>query len=849
MRRSVSFVARMAWRELRASWRRLIFFFLCLAIGVCAIVTLRSVVAAVRETLTREARALVGADLAVGTNRPWDPKVRAAIEARLARSPVTASSEDIETLSMVRPADARKATARLVELKGVQPAFPLYGTLTLDGGVPYSHALLQNRGVLVRPELLAQLDIAVGDGIVIGTTRFTVRGVVTAEPGRSAGGFSFGSRLFLDLDDLTGTGLLGFGSRANYALNVTLPEQAVEPLARELRESTRGQFVRVRTFRAAENDIGRDLARAEDYLSLVGVVIVVLGGVGVWSVVRVFLQQKLKTVAILKCVGASAAQIVSTYVAQIVGLAIAGSACGVGLAMLAIVAIQPALVRATGVDARVALTPAAVAQGVGVGLLVALLFALVPLLEVRHVRAALLLRESAATRPARDWVSHLATAVVGAGLVALSAWQAGSWRVGGILAGGFAGMALLLLGAALLLVKAMAPLRGSAWFPMRYAARRIGRPGSQARPVLLAVGLGVFLVLGVRLLQENLMAAIRVTTRPDMPDMFLIDVQPDQVAGVTAFLARPESRLRGASALIPVLRARVTGVTGKDVHLDSYEDVRGRGSLGREYVITYRAALARNERVVDGAFWPPTPATAPEVSIERGLRDRQGLSVGDLVRFDVLGRTIQARVTSVRSVEWADARAGGFMFVFRPGPLDAAPQTFIAPITGPEGATSRARFQRDLTAQFPNVSVVDVRELLATAAQVLGIVTLAVSIVGLLVLTSGVLILVGSISMTKFQRVYESAVLKTLGATAGHLTAMLAIEYGLLGLVAGAIGAGGAVGLSWAVSVWVFDVPWQPMPWVTLGGMLASAVLVSAVGMLASLDVLRHRPLATLRAE
>jgi len=849
VRRSVAFVARMAWRELRASWRRLIFFFLCLAIGVGAIVTLRSVVAAVRETLTREARALVGADLAVSTNRPWDPTVRAAIEARLALSPVAARSEDIETLSMVRPADARKATARLVELKGVQAAFPLYGSLALEGGVPYSHALLEGRGVLVRPELLAQLDIAVGDEVLIGNVPFTIRGVVTAEPGRSAGGFSFGSRLFLDLDDLRATGLLVFGSRANYAINVTMPGQAVEPLARELRERYRGQFVRVRTFQSTEDDIGRDLARTENYLSLVGLVMVVLGGVGVWSVVRVFLQQKLKTVAILKCVGASAAQIVSTYVAQIVALAMVGSACGVGLATVAIAAIQPALVRATGVDATVTLALPAVAQGVGVGLLVALLFALVPLLEVRHVRAALLLRESAAARPARDWVSHLATALVCAGLVAISAWQAGSWRVGGILAGGFAAMALLLLGAALVLVMAMAPLRRSAWFPMRYAARRIGRPGSQARPVLLAVGLGVFLVLGVRLLQENLMAEIRVTARPDMPDMFLIDVQPDQVAGVTAFLARPASRLRRSNPVIPVLRARVTGIKGKDVNLDSYEDVRGRGSLGREYVITYRPALERNERVVDGAFWPPTPATAPEVSVERGLRDRERLSVGDLVRFDILGRALEARVTSVRSVDWADARAGGFMFVFRPGPLDAAPQTFIAPITGPEGATSRARFQRDLTAEFPNVSVVDVRELLATATQVLGTVTLAVSIVGWLVLASGVLILVGSISMTKFQRIYESAVLKTLGATTGHVATMLAIEYGLLGLVSGVIGAGGAVGLSWAVSVWVFDVAWHPEPWVTLGGMLASAVLVSVVGILASLDVLRHRPLATLRAE
>ena len=371
-------------------------------------------------------------------------------------------------------------------------------------------------------------------------------------------------------------------------------------------------------------------------------------------------------------------------------------------------------------------------------------------------------------------------------------------------------MVLLLLGAAMVLVKAMAPLRHSRWFALRYAARRIGRPGSQARPVLIAVGLGVFLVLGVRLLQDDLLAEFQVTARPDMPDMFLIDVQPDQVQGVSAFLARPALGVRGASALIPVLRARVTGVKGLDVNLDSAEDVRGRSSLGREYVITYRAVLERNERVIDGTFWPATASSVPEVSIERSLRDRQRLAVGDLVRFDILGRAIEARVTSVRNVDWADARAGGFMFVFRPGPLDAAPQTFIAPVKGPTGATARARFQRDLTAQFPNVSVVDVQEILATVSQVLGNVTLAVSVVGMLVLSSGILILIGAISMTKFQRIYEAAILKTIGATTRHLAVMLAIEYGLLGVVAGVVGAVGAVSLSWAVRTLGLRRPMAP---------------------------------------
>jgi putative ABC transport system permease protein len=265
--------------------------------------------------------------------------------------------------------------------------------------------------------------------------------------------------------------------------------------------------------------------------------------------------------------------------------------------------------------------------------------------------------------------------------------------------------------------------------------------------------------------------------------------------------------------------------------------------------VTYRPRLERNERIVSGEFWPPTPGAAAEVSIEQGMGDRQGLGLGDVIRFDILGRVIEARVTSVRHVEWADARAGGFMFVFRPGVLDAAPRTFIAPLKGPADAGRRARFQRDLTTQFPNVSVVDVQEILAAVTRVLGIVTLAVTVVGSLVLFSGILILVGSISMTRFQRTYEAAILKTLGATTRRIAAMLAVEYGLLGFLAGVIGSAGALVLSWAVSAFVLDVPWQPTPGPVVAGMLASSALVTVVGVLASLDVLRRKPLATLRAE
>jgi len=842
------FVVRMAWREMRWAWRRLLFFFLCLSIGVASIVTLRSVVQGVRAALLSEARTRLGGDLALSTSGVWDDAARGVIGGLVAPYQAAATSQQVETLTMVRPADPAKAASRLVELLGVGPAYPLYGTVELDGGGRYTHRLLERRGLLVRPELLAQLDVAVGDDVIMGDARFTIRGVVLAEPGRRAGAFSFGTRVFVDLEDLKTSGLLGFGSRATHRMLVKMPGRDTERLARDLRQAFRGRFVSVRTSRSAEDELGRELGRAENYLSLVGLIIVLLGGVGVWSVIRVFVQQKLRSVAVLKCVGGSTRQVLTVYVAQVVLMGLTGSAIGVILAAGAVAWLRPAVAAATGVEAGAGLTASAVAQGAGIGLLVALLFALVPLLDVRHVRPSILLRASEPPRPRRDAVWFGTTFVIGALLVAMAAWQAGSWRVGLILATGFAGVSAVLVGAGILLVRAMRPLQRSHRLAIRYASRRVGRPGSQVRPVLLAVGLGTFLVVGVRVLQEDLLRAMAVSMRPDSPDMFLIDVQPDQADGVRAFLRGPGAP--GEATLIPVLRARITAIRGRETALDSYEDVRNRGrGLGREYVVTYRAGLADNERLVAGEFWPAAPAAGAQVSVEQGLAERERLGTGDVIRFDVLGRAIEATVTNVRRVDWADARAGGFMFVFRPGVLESAPGTFVAPVRGPGDAAARARFQRDLTARFPNVSVIDVREILAGITRVLRTVSLAVTIVGTLVLVSGILILIGSVSMTRFQRMYETAILKTLGATTGHVAAMLLVEYGLIGAAAGVIGAAGASGLSWAVARYVLDLPWEPAPGTLAAAVGLASALVAAVGVTASLDVLRRKPLATLRAE
>ena len=801
----MKFVLLMAGREVRASWRRLLFFFVCVAVGVGAIVALRSIIQSVRTGLSREARTIVGGDVAISTTRPMADDLRASLERAIAAAPVAARVDSISTPTMARPESGEgAAAAKMVELRGVGAAFPLYGTLTLQDGRPYSHDLLANHGALVRPELLAQLGIAVGDRIVIGGQAYTIRGIISEEPGRRAGSFSLGSRVLVDIDDLRASGLLSYGSRANYEILLKMPASAVDGFAKAIRGNFRDRFIGVRTYRSTEDAIGNDMERAENHLSLVGFVILVLGGIGVWSVTRVFVRQKVKSVAILKCLGATTGQVLAAYIAQVLLLGIAGSALGVLLARAGIAAIPPSVGSALGVTSY-GLTASAVAQGVSIGILVSLLFSVVPLLEVRRVKPLLLIRGGLTTAPPprawwtagglRDRLSRvdrlqaLAAFVMGAGLIAIASWQAASLRVGAVV------------------------------------------------------------VIGVRALQTNLLRQFSVQLSESGADMFLIEILPDQVDRMRAFLDARKAPDSGPARLIPVLRARVTGV--RDPKTAGFRDVRNQG---REYTITYRDHLEPNETVISGSFWPPhspLPENAPEfeVSVEQNIHDSYRVDVGDVMQFDVLGRVLPARVTSIRKVEWEDARNGGFMFVFRPGPFAHAPQTWIGILRAPQDPTPRGQFQRDLATEFPNVSAIDVREILVTVQKAVHTITVAISVVGGIALGSGVLILIGAVAMTKFQRVYEAAILRTLGASTRTLGAMLAFEYATLGVLAGFVGAAGAMVFSWAVCRHVLDIPWRPQPLVAVVGMVLTTVMVGVVGVGASYDVLRRKPLGTLRAE
>ncbi len=843
----MNFVWNMAYRELRASWHRLLFFFLCIAVGVGSIVSLRSLIQKVSASVTSEARALMTADLQVSSNNQWSDETRTILERYINHGSVLGHTEIIEMPTMISAVNKPGSVPKLVELKAVQAPYPFYGQMQLAGGQLYTHSLLEGQGLLAGQSLLTQLELKVGDEVRLGKLNFTIRGVIEREPGNTMNAFSFGPRVMIDYADAQAAGLLSFGARARYRLLFKTREGEAVKLTRQLRRELESQpGVSVRSYRDSENRLAESLNRVEDYLSLIGLIILVLGGIGISSVTRVFVQQKMKTIAILKCLGGDNRRVLGAYLLQVLGLGLVGSLLGVLLAALTVYLVPRYLGDRIPLNIEYRLTWEATLQGLSIGLLISFLFSVLPLLEIRQIKPILLLRNDTATGRQRvDWVRLGVGASVLLALIGLASWQAGSLKIGGIFLGGLAVTALLLSLVASFLIHSLKQVRHIRSFVLRQGINSLYRPGNQTKIILMAVGLGAFFVIGVRSLQANLLDEFSLNLNDVAADMYLINIQKDQQAEVAALI----KKATGAEAkLIPVVRARIVKVNNEDVKLERRRNPAGRGLLSREYTITYRPNLEENETIIRGKIWEPAPGSEPEISIEEALHNDLKLDLGDQLTFDIAGRHVTAKITSVRRVDWRNSRTG-FLILFRPGSLEQAPQTLISAIKGPPPGQARAAFQRDLVDRSPNLSIIDVFDIVEVGRRILNDISLAVTFVGAFVFLAGVLILIGSIAMTKFHRLYEAAILKTLGAKKKLIIYTVLVEYGALGLLAGLIGSAAAVALTWTVCKYGLEIAWHFVPAINFIGVAVTVLLVTVVGVASSWDVMIKKPLGILRAE
>ena len=442
------------------------------------------------------------------------------------------------------------------------------------------------------------MSLTVGDEVFIGNTRFTIRGVLDKEPGGSSG-FRLGPRVFIERVALEAAGLTGFGSRARRRILFSTPEDKMEPLVKQLRaEFKNNNIINVRSYKNSQENLTEQFSRAEDYSSLTGLVILVLGGIGIFNVTRTFIEQKKKSIAVLKCIGGSGTKITLVYLLQVVALGMAGSLMGVAFGKGVLIIIEHFFADRLPQYMTYGLRPGAALQGFIVGLLISLLFSALPLLRIRHIKPNVLLREDVAPVSRRfDWARWASAFVIVMGLLFLVSWQAGSIRIGLVFLVGLAVTAGCLYGAATLLVWLVRRVNRLRSFPLKQAINSLHRPGNQTRVIVMVVGLGVFLVISIQSVQANLVNEFNAALQGNLPNMFLIDVQTDQAEPLAQFV---EQQTGERAQMVPTVRARIQAINGENVDFDKEEMKRERGRLGREYVVTYRPNLDTNETIIAG---------------------------------------------------------------------------------------------------------------------------------------------------------------------------------------------------------------------------------------------------------
>lgn len=868
----MKFILRMAWRDSRASRRRLLLFSLSVVLGIAALVAIGSLGANLERAIDDQARGLLGADLIVtGRNAPG-PEVEAhalALGAQLAKEKSFSSMALFPT--------AQNAT-RLVNVRALEGGFPFFGDfVTVPADAPAKFRAGGDVAIL-EETLLRQYRVQVGDTVKLGETRFTVIGSLQKLPGESSAlAATVAPRALIPMDRLEATGLAERNVLVRHRLMLKLPE-TLDPLAveNEMRRKFRAERLGFDTVAERKRDLGRVLDNISGFLSLVGFVALFLAGIGIASAIHVYIRQKITTVAVLRCLGASAWQSFAVYLVQGFALGLFGAVCGAVLGVGVQAGLPNLFKDMLPFDVEFAIAWPAVARGMGAGLVICLLFTLLPLLAVRKVSPLVAIRSAFAENvgAGRDpWRIAVGLFIVAA-VYGFAIWQTTRLRDG-------VGFASALLVSFLLLAALAKAVTWAArrWFPkqlpyvVRQGVANLYRPNNRTVLLLVSLGLGTFLMLTLFLTRTTLLREIEFTNGGGRPNLLFFDIQDDQIDGLKA-----ASAAAGAPIIVhaPIITMRIAALKGRkvdDILRDQRggapapaqggpdaeaEDRKGPGggqarlpgwTLRREYRSTYRGKLESSERVVRGEFVGQVAAgeAVVPISVEEGIFRDMGLQLGDEIEWDIQGVPMRTKVTSVRAVEWRRLEPN-FFVVFPEGVLEGAPKFHVAAVRARDSEHS-ASVQRAIVEAFPSVTAIDLSLVLQTVDGIFTKVAFVIQFMALFTVLTGVIVLAGAVMTGRFQRIRETVLLRTLGATQRQLVQIQLVEYLILGFLAAFVGCLLSVGGNYLLAKYVFRItPSVSILLLAAGGLAVCAVTV-VTGFLSGRGITNHPPLEILRQE
>jgi putative ABC transport system permease protein len=837
---ALRFALRMAWREARASKGRFVFVILSIAAGVAALTSVKGFNESVRYTLLAEARSLMGADLTIRLSVEPTEEELAFLESLrdqgIDYTPVT------ETVSM--SSSRARPQPLLSSIKAADLAvYPYYGTIEFDP----PEFEMGDDAVIVSEDLLMRLDVGVGDRVRVSAAEFRIAAVARKEPDRMTTGFTLGPRVLMSRGGYELAGLNVRGSRATQRLLLRLPEGTDLEQTRGRIEEVFGRRARVSDFTEENRTLSRGLRRATTFLSLVSLIALIVGGIGVGSSIEGHVRQKMDSIAMIKCLGGQSGQVVRIYVAQAALLGLAGSLIGVVVGFGAQWVFPIFLEDYFDVDVQVILSAAPLIQGVLAGLLTALLFAVPPLLSITEIRPALIFRRdmSESRIPSRNWKPYAAFGCIGLGLWAMALWIGDSFEAGSIFAGGLivSVLMLALVGKGMmLLIRRLLDGHSQNWHPaLRYGVANLYRPGTHMVAILVALGIGVMFTLSVHLLQTALIERLEESAPPDMPNVYMINITDREKDGLWDLLERQPGVIEAPPAA-PAVAGMLHKV--KDIPVEEMNLVEGeRRYLRVQFQLTWSDEQPAATEILEGQWWSENPEPG-WVSVEENAAGILRLAPGDDVEWNVNGRIVGARVANVRRTDGTRAGANN-QFILTPGTLDEFPGIYYGALR--VEADQVGSLQRAVFASYPSVTVVNAADILEIVQELVGEISLTVRFVAAFALLGGLIILASSIAGTRYRRIREVAILKTVGARRARIVGVFSVEFFILGLTAGLLGSLLAAAFSAIVVVRLMDASytfhWQPL---LLATVLAASLAVMT-GWAASYRILKQKPLEVLR--